>query len=258
MKKLVFISIIVLGVLTSGFTQEAVPASNSPVKREAREDMLLMNFNWTSLLNTGDTVTVKPYSWGYDLKLMYDVPIQNSNFSFALGGGLGIANYYTNSEIKHYNLETDSSQSFFIPIANSRNVKGNKLTITYADIPFELRYRSDPDKHGYSWKIAVGFKVGYHLQTKTKIKETVMVQDGYTITGENSPEDDQDVDPVNKEVKSKSYYYPNYEKWRYGLNVRVAYGRVGLNAFYSATSIFDEDKGARVNPISIGITLMPF
>ena len=232
MKKLIIIPVIILGVLTSGFAQEATPSLNSPVKRENREDMMLMNFNWTSLLNTGDTVTVKPYSWGYDLKLMYDVPIQNSNFSFALGGGLGIANYYTNAEIGHINYGTDTSQSYFYPVLETRGVTRNKLTITYADIPFELRYRSDPDKHGYSWKIAMGFKVGYHLQTKSKIIENTK--------------------------KVKTYDFPNYEKWRYGLNVRVAYGRVGLNAFYSATSLFDEDKGARVNPISIGITLMPF
>ncbi|MBL4624579.1 MAG: hypothetical protein JKY42_05510 [Flavobacteriales bacterium] len=75
MKKHLIISIILVGVLTSGFAQEAPPVSKSPIKREAREDMLLMNFNWTSILNTHDSVKVEPYSWGYDLKLMYDVPI---------------------------------------------------------------------------------------------------------------------------------------------------------------------------------------
>ena len=234
MKKLVIISTIVIGVLTSAFAQETTPASNSPIKREAREDMLLMNFNWATILNTGDSVNIEPYSWGYDLMLMYDVPIQSSNFSFALGGGLGIANYYTNAEIQSRTTleDTLTLQSFFIPVDGTRDIKRNKLTITYADIPFEIRYRSNPDKHGYSWKVAVGAKVGYHVQTKSKI--------------------------IENSKKVKTYDFPNYEKWRLGLNMRVAYGRVGVNAFYSASSIFDDGKGEAINPFSVGITLMPF
>jgi hypothetical protein len=123
-------------------------------------------------------------------------------------------------------------QSFFIPVDGTRDIKRNKLTITYADIPFEIRYRSNPDKHGYSWKFAVGAKVGYHLQTKSKI--------------------------IENSKKVKTYDFPNYEKWRLGLNMRVAYGRVGVNAFYSASSIFDDGKGEAINPFSVGITLMPF
>lgn len=254
-KKLLSILVICF-LATSLFAQDSAP-SLSEMKREKREDMLLMNFNWNYLLNTSDSLRVKGYSWGYDLKLMYDVPIQNSNFSFAAGGALGIMNFYTNSEIHHYNLNTDSSASYFVPISDSRNVKNNKLTITYADIPFEVRYRSKPNKKGYSWKVAAGVKVGYHLQTRTKLTETVTVQPGYTIPGENGAED-TDVSPVYDKVKSKSFYYPNYEKWRYGVNLRVAYGRVGLNAFYSATSIFEEGKGEKVFPVTVGITLMPF
>ncbi|MBL4624578.1 MAG: outer membrane beta-barrel protein [Flavobacteriales bacterium] len=151
-----------------------------------------------------------------------------------MGGALGIANYYTNAEIiNRYTLEDpETLQSFFVPVDKARDIKRNKLTITYADIPFEIRYRSVPDKHGYSWKIAAGFKVGYHIQAKSK-----MIEDA---------------------KKTKTYDFQNYEKWRYGLNLRVAYGRVGINAFYSATSIFEDGKGETVNPISVGITLMPF
>lgn len=232
MKKLVIISTIVIGVLTSAFAQEATPASNSPIKREAREDMLLMNFNWATILNTGDSVNVKPYSWGYDLMLMYDVPIQSSNFSFAIGGGLGIASYFTNAEIGNINYGTDSAQSYFFPVAEARNIKKNKLTITYADIPFEIRYRSSPDKNGHSWKFAAGAKVGYHVQTKAKI--------------------------IENSKKVKTYDFPNYEKWRLGITMRVAYGRIGVNAFYSASTIFDDGKGEAINPFSVGITLMPF
>ncbi|MDA9563266.1 PorT family protein [Flavobacteriales bacterium] len=232
MKNLIILSGLVFFGLLGVKAQELREISRSPIKRELREDMLLLNFNWNTMLNGPDSLTIEPYSWGFDLQVMYDIPIQKSNFSFAAGGGLGISNFYTNSQIGHIHVGTDSTESKFYPISDSLNISRNKLTVTYADIPFELRYRSNPDKYGYSWKIALGAKVGYHLQTRSKV-----IQDS---------------------KKYKTYDYPNYEKWRYGVSMRVAYGRVGVSAFYSLTGLFDEGKGDLINPLSLGITLMPF
>ena len=209
---------------TPEVSEKAVPA--------VREDQLMLDFNWNYLLNTPDSVKISGASWGFNAKLMYDVPIQKSNFSFALGGAISTANFYSNSEVKTFNQGTDSSFSAFVPIDESRNYKRNKYTVTYADIPAELRYRSKPDKRGFRWKVAVGAQIGYHLQTHSKI--------------------------IEDSKKFKTYDFQNFEKWRYGASLRVGYGKVAITGFYSATSIFEENKGAFHNPISIGITLMPF
>ena len=63
---------------------------------------------------------------------------------------------------------------------------------------------------------------------------------------------------IENSKKVKTYDFPNYEKWRLGITMRVAYGRIGVNAFYSASTIFDDGKGEAINPFSVGITLMPF
>lgn len=210
--------------------QEATPKLNNV--RPEKEDLLLLDFNWATLLNKGDSLSVKAPSWGFNLKLMYELPMQQSNFSFAFGGGIGVTNFYTNSQVTTFYEGTDSTQSFFIPIHDSVSYKRNKFSTTYGDIPIELRFRSNPDKKGYSLKIAAGVTIGYHFQSHSKI-----IQDS---------------------KKFKSYDFPNYEKWRYGVNFRVGYGKVALSSYYSLTSIFEEDKGEIINPFSIGITLMPF
>lgn len=221
--------IILLAVVSVGvFAQEAAPQK----KPALRQDQLMLDFNWGGLTATPSEVNLGAASWGFSLKTMLDNPVPKSNVSFAVGIGLGIHNYYTNSNIITNNLGTDSSFSSFSVIPDSISYKRNKLTMTYFDIPAEIRYRSKPNEKGYSWKVAVGGQIGYLLSTKTKV-----IQDS---------------------KKYKTFNYPNMEKWRVGLNARVGYGKVSINGFYSLSSIFEENKGSKYNPFTIGITLMPF
>jgi hypothetical protein len=197
-----------------------------------KQDQLLLDFNWGTLLNKSDSLKLKPACWGFNLGIMLDNPLQNANFSFAAGIGLSTHNFYSNSEIKNFNYGTDSAFSNFVPISATRSYKRNKLNLTFFDIPFELRYRSKPNAKGFSYKVSVGGKVSYMLSTHSKI--------------------------IEGGVKYKGFDYPNMENWRFGLMARVAYGKVGISGYYSISSIFDQNKGEIVNPFTIGITLTPF
>lgn len=213
-------------------TSLAVLAQQAPKKEVHREDQLMLDFNWGTLLGKPDSIKIGAASWGFGMKIMLDNPVPKSNVSFAVGLGLGVHNYYSDAEIVNIYQGTDSTYSYFSPIINTRDYKRNKFTMTYFDIPAEIRYRTKPNEKGYSWKVAVGGQVGYLLSSKSKI--------------------------IENSKKYKGFDYPNMEDWRVGLNARVGYGKVSVNAFYSLSSIFDVNKGAQHNPFSIGITLMPF
>lgn len=255
MKQLSILLIFVLA-LGAGYAQDSTKTNITKPnvkknERPKREDMLLLDFNLNGLANQPDSFDVKLKSWGFGMDVMLDVPINASKFSFAFGAGLMVNSFHTNSELFHINMNSDSAQSKFVPIAENRNVKTNKLTTTYLDIPFELRYRSDPNSKGYSWKVAVGLKVGRHIQTKEKQVEVFNTSTyGYANTANEDPE--------TFDLKTKRFFYPNMEKWRVGINARVAYGRVGFSGYYSLTSLFEQNQGPVINPFSIGITLMPF
>lgn len=223
LKKLGIILLVIL-FWAASFAQQA-----KPKKISLREDQLMLDFNWGTLLGTPDSVKVGAASWGFGMKMMLDNPVPKSKISFAAGVGLSTNTFYTNSKIYNY---SDSAYSYFRPINDSIKYKRNKFTMTYVDIPVEIRFRSKPNEKGYRWKVAVGGEVSRLLGAKSKI--------------------------IENSIKYKGFNYPNMEKWRVGLTARVGYGKVSVNAFYSLSSIFELNQGPHYSPLTVGFTLMPF
>ena len=84
--------------------------------------------------------------------------------SFAPGIGVSNKNVYH----RHQMMDTASTGVTFAPLVNESNYKVNKLTLTYIEIPVELRFRSKPDKLDNHWKVALGFKAGIRVDGYTK------------------------------------------------------------------------------------------
>ncbi|MFN3939061.1 MAG: outer membrane beta-barrel protein, partial [Chitinophagales bacterium] len=125
-------------------------------------------------------------------------------------------------------------------LAESINVKKNKLALGLLEIPIEFRYRTLPDGKGNSFKVAVGFKGGYQFTNKTKY----VGDDIFFNTAE--------------ETKIKVFRYEALNTFRYGPTFRVGYGAVNLQAFYGLSEIFQEGKGPTGFPMEIGISFNPF
>jgi hypothetical protein len=160
--------------------------------------------------------------------------VKESNFAFAIGLGLGIHNFFSNSV-----LNDTSGISYFNPIpekaANGAKVdyKKSKLTLTYLDVPAELRFKS-----ASGFRMALGVKVGVLINAHTKYKGDDL------ITG--------------KKTKLKEGYVPNIATWRFGPTVQIGYKWINLIGYYSVTKVFDENAGPEIYPISVGLSLRPF
>jgi hypothetical protein len=168
-------------------------------------------------------------SRGINIKLMKDKLIKNTLFSFGYGLAFGSQNFDTDRFII---IDDTLGYTHFLHIDPAIDVKRNKLSVNYLDLPLELRFRTRPNSKNNSFKLAIGFKIGVLLQSHIKYEDN----DG----------------------KVKFFNINNLTKYRYGVDARVGYGIWGLNAYYSLIPLFDEDKAPTLIPISFGLSITPF
>src|SRR5687768_12456424 len=104
-------------------------------------DRLVFEINHNHWSNIPDSIKLDQqwYSRGFNVYTMFDLALGSQLFSIAPGFGIGTENVFHNSM-----LRTDTTGTWFHPIADTIKYTRNKLSFTYFDIPLELRFRSRP------------------------------------------------------------------------------------------------------------------
>lgn len=179
------------------------------------------------VMDAPEGVDFRTINQGANVYGLYTYPIKESNFAFAIGAGVGMHNLFSNSM-----LSDSSSSSFLIPIPDSVDYKKSKISLTYLDVPLELRFKNES-----GFRFAIGVKVGFKLNAHTKYK------------GDDSEGD---------LIRVKETGLPNFETWRVGPTFQIGYKWVNLTGFYSVTKIFKSNSGIDIYPVSIGLSLRPF
>ncbi len=186
------------------------------------------------VMDAPDNVKFRGFNPGVNVYAMRTFPIGKSSFAFAGGIGLGMHNIYSNST-----LQDTSGVSLFKEIpdktANGKdlNYKKSKLSLTYVDIPLELRFKTTS-----GFRVSAGFKVGYLINAHTKYKGDDLVDGSKT--------------------KIKVGRLPNIQTWRFGPSFQIGYKWVNLMAFYSISTVFEDKQGPAIYPVSLGLSLRPF
>ena len=236
MKRLIYLLPFLLSaiMLTNVNAQETPPGEGgirSPIPlAEGHDDRLIIDItldNFAQRPANMEVNTIK--SRGVNVKLMKDKLIKNSRFSIGYGLAFGSQNFDTDRFIL---VDDTIGHTHFVAIDPNVDVKRNKLSVNYLDLPLELRFRSKPLKKDNQLKLAIGFKIGVLLQSHVKYED----DDG----------------------KVKFYNIDNLNKYRYGVDARLGYGIWGLNAYYSLLPLFDEDKAPTLIPLSFGLSITPF
>ncbi|MCG9912235.1 MAG: PorT family protein [Flavobacteriales bacterium] len=206
------------------------------VKKVKRQDQIMLDIHGSQILRQeGQGVKNKWYSYGFTFQLMWDQPIKKTPIS--LGAGLGVSNnnYFIDRQVNR-GLVNDT---YFTPFADP--YKRYKLSTTHIEIPLELRFRFKPDRRN-TFKVNLGFNVGYLLMAKTK----------YVGQGEN-------YGVSTDKVKIKEYNIPGINNLKYGVYTRIGYSRYAITAHYQISEFFRPDKGPKGwNPITVGFTIVPF
>jgi len=216
------------------------PSAGDPpirtIKKPKRQDQIMLDIHSSQILReTGQQVKNRWYAYGFTFQLMWDQPIKKTPLSLAIGLGVSNENYFIDRKINR-----DATNSTYLTAFNDP-FKRYKLSTTAIEIPVEVRFRVQPERRN-TFKINLGFKVGYQLQARTK----------YVGTGVNYGVPDAN-------VKLKEYNIPGFNYLKYGVYMRLSYSRYGVTAYYQLSEMFRSGRGpAGWNPISIGFTVAPF
>lgn len=181
----------------------------------------------TNLKNITSDYDARAINQGFNFFATYNFNVGESKHIFAIGAGLSTHNYFSNARINDI-----YSDSLSFVICDNDNFKRSKINLTYFDVPMELRFRIKDQ-----WKIGIGFKVGINIASKTKFVGTI----------------------DNQDVKVKYFNINGVEEYIYGLTFRVGWKWINLFANYQLSNSFKESScGPAINPLSVGITIVPF
>jgi hypothetical protein len=216
------------------FAQEEIIES-SPVKKQDRVIIGLFHDQWKGL---PQGVEVKGINRGFMMNLMYDFPLGQAPVAFAVGLGISCHNLYTNA--RPYNELVNgqyTGKTLFIPIdsiysGGPFSYSINKLNVNYFEVPAELRLRVRTGNNFL--KLSLGAKAGIVFNAHTKYK-------GDDLSG------------MPGRIKVKDLMIRNIDVLRYSVYGRLAWSSVGIFYSMQLTSLFVENKGPEMIPVSIGL-----
>ena len=204
--------------------------AQQPIIKPSR-DFLMLSFNYNNWMQKPDSVKTKPFGYGFNGHLCYDFPIKKSNFSFATGLGVNVNVVYLNQLQLDLRDTTTGTVAHFV--ADTSHYTRYKFVTTYLTAPFELRYFANNLNRNQGFKAALGLQIGTLLGAHTK-----------GVTSESGT-------LVKDKVDTKRFISP----WNFAATARIGWGNFSVFFSYNLTTVFKENEGPSITPMSAGICL---
>jgi len=158
--------------------------------------------------------------------LQYSIGLQRrGNIGLVTGLGLEFNNYRFDSQ----NLLTKDENGNLSYETTDRNVRKNKLATVYFNMPLLLEFQIPTYRNRSPIYFSAGGIGGVRLKSHTKVV--------YNEGGK-------------KKEKDRSDY--NLSTFRYGVMARMGYRAINLYGTYYFSSLFEENKGPELYPVSVG------
>ncbi len=236
MKKILSVTL-ALFFLTNAFSQEKTDWSKVVIDRAG--DHFLMAFSYDNWTGVPDSIRdrMSGFPRGFNIALMISKPFQ-SDPRWSVAFGLGISHSSIFFEKTKIDLISRTIQLPFKNLDTLEHFKKYKLATTFAEIPIELRYTSNPVNQKKAWKLALGVKVGTMLDTHTK---------GKNLQDKNN----NDINDYTEKIKKRSYF----NSTRLAATARAGIGNFSVYYSYSITSYMKDVAGPPVHPYQIGLCL---
>jgi len=221
--KNIFLFALALVFSATLFAQEEEFETSS---RFGKSDRLMIDVYSDIWLGAPDSASIRGYCPGASVSMMQDFALGSSNFSLAVGLGIGTHNLHSESFIMK---DANTDYMVFEAYPNPDDIKMNKLVLSYIDLPIELRFRT---KRQNVFRFAIGGKFGYNINNHTKY--------------------------IDDYVKVKSFGVDYINPLRYGVTARIGYKMYNFYVFYGMSELFEANKGTEMAPLSFGISFIPF
>ncbi len=222
----------------------AVAQTDSIPKKKKRDwnitnranDHFMVQVAYDGWASMPDSIKTTGFSRSLNFYLMMDFPFKSDpRFSAAIGIGIGSSGIKFDKT--EPNIISTASTLPFTNRADTTHFKKFKLVSTYAEVPVELRFITNPENSDASWKIAIGVKLGALLDVHTRGK-TLVNSAGNTLNN------------YSEKVKSKNFFSGT----RLAGTARIGYGHISLYGQYAITGFIKDGRGPNVHPYSIGLT----
>lgn len=185
---------------------------------------------WMGTPSQGEFMKFDP---GFNVSAMWDFKLpQTKAITFGLGLGFTYYTQYSNCLLR-YNRGEDVTKYYLLP--ESIEYKRSKMAYMNVNIPFEIRYR-----HRSGFKLGVGVHVGLVAGLSHRYK-------GPDYNG---------VEGATLNYKDKDFY--NKQKFSADVYLRMGWKSFGVYYSYQINKIFETDKGPKMTPMSVGISIALF
>lgn len=204
--------------------------ANAQLIKDRTNGKITVGFDLFTDINTGssyENFNLRAINQGFDTYITYNLPMSETKHTVSLGLGVSCHNYYMK------NAWLSNPYTEVITFKEEPATKKSKINLNYLDIPFEINFRI-ADK----FKISIGAKVSFLMQSKTKTKGDVF-GDGHKW-----------------ELKYKDIN--GLESIVYSVNARMGYRCVNLFVGYQINNSFKSDRGPEIMPFSIGIGIRAY
>ena len=246
MKKTLLTGFAILCILIS-FAQD-VPTETEKKKDRSKislanssNDHFLIQFGYAGWAGKPDSINTKGLSRSFNFYVMMDFPFKTDpRFSVALGPGVDTDHIFF--EKTNITIADQSKPLRFQNLADTNHFDKYKLVSAFLELPVELRFSSNPEKSGKSFKLAIGAKVGTLVDIHVKGKRWVD-KNGDLVTGFG--------ERFVQKQKDKHFFNGN----RLVGTARIGYGYFSLFGTYELGPFIKEGLGPTIHPFSIGITL---
>lgn len=239
MKRL-FAILILTSIITTVLAQQK--PSIDIIKKRFNLTFGIYNDSWQKV---PDSISPRKVNPGFEISGLYNFPMDHKDrLNFFIGAGIASHSFYINSLIGEKKVATGVWNSYLYNVpsrvgAVDISYKVSKLVLTYFDVPFGFRYNFPNKVHA-----TVGFKVGWRVNDQWKYKGSYYdASNNQFITGQ--------------QVFQKYSHMLNLANMHYGPYATIGYKWYGLSVFYQASSIYSQDRGPQMYPISIGLTFRP-
>lgn len=233
MKNRILFLLLLVGIAGQAFSQ------SEELMRKYTNNFDIFTDIWTDVPEEMDMQAI---NLGYNISASYIIPIENTNFGVLLGLGITGHNLYSDA-VQVDVLDAAGSPTGEVEfmkldsILSGVSYTRNKIALTYAEVPFEIRYYN-PDN---GIKVSAGMRIGFLLDSHSKYN-------GQDYLFGN--EDDN--------IKFKIKDLDNISEYRFTPFVRVGWKWVNVTASYGLTGMYEQNQGPQMRPISLGLSFTPF
>ncbi len=232
MKNRALLFILLIGITSVSFAQ------SEELMRKYTNNFDILTDIW---FDAPEEMDIQAINLGYNISSSYIIPIESTNFGVLLGLGITGHNIYSDA-IQTEVLDASGNPTGEVGFTKLDSVisgisySKNKIALTYAEVPFELRYYNKDN----GIKVSAGIRIGFLIDSHSK------------YNGEDYLFDTDD----NLKIKIKDL--DNISEYRFTPFVRVGWKWVNVTASYGLTGMYEQNKGPQMRPLSLGLSFTPF